>query len=281
MELNKGNKELAKSHLTSSAFYSNNNKRQRAQSYEKLGDISFADKNYVYAQKYYDSSSRFITEDYPNGEQIKSKASKLADLVKAIETAQFEDSVQRIAALSEKDREDFLKETLKQIKREEQRRKELEAAKLLALQQSQTTATTGNANKFIFNNPKLREDGYNEFRKNWGVRENTDDWRRSERIILNANIDPLSQDSTQQAAGGADGAGCQRAAAVAVRRGGHRLDDGRRPGCSRCQAAAATLRPVTDRLRPPAGRVRQDGAQERDDPAGRGDCAGSGGWRNL
>ena len=203
MELNKGNKELAKSHLTSSAFYSNNNKRQRAQSYEKLGDISFADKNYVYAQKYYDSSSRFITEDYPNGEQIKSKASKLADLVKAIETAQFEDSVQRIAALSEKDREDFLKETLKQIKREEQRRKELEAAKLLALQQSQTTATTGNANRFIFNNPKLREDGYNEFRKNWGVRENTDDWRRSERIILNANIDPLSQDSTQQAVGGA------------------------------------------------------------------------------
>ena len=197
MELNKGNKELAKSHLTSSAFYSNNNKRQRAQSYEKLGDISFADKNYVYAQKYYDSSSRFITDDYPNGEQIKNKASKLADLVKAIETAQFEDSVQRIAALSEKDREDFLKETLKQIKRDEQRRKEIEAAKLLALQQSQATPAVGNANKFIFNNPKLREEGYNDFRKNWGLRENTDDWRRSERIILNANQDQQDQDSTQ------------------------------------------------------------------------------------
>jgi tetratricopeptide (TPR) repeat protein len=197
MELNKGNKELAKSHLTSSAFYSNNNKRQRAQSYEKLGDISFADKNYVYAQKYYDSSSRFITDDYPNGEQIKNKASKLADLVKAIETAQFEDSVQRIAALSEKDREDFLKETLKQIKRDEQRRKEIEAAKLLAIQQSQATPAVGNANKFIFNNPKLREEGYNDFRKNWGLRENTDDWRRSERIILNANQDQQDQDSTQ------------------------------------------------------------------------------------
>jgi tetratricopeptide (TPR) repeat protein len=199
MELNSGNQALAKSHLTSSAFYSNNNKRQRAQSYEKLGDLSFNEKNYVFAQKYYDSSSRFITDDYPNGELIKSKASKLADLVKAIETAQFEDSVQRIAALSEKDREDFLKETLKQIKREEQRRKELEAAKLLALQQSQTTPTTGNANKFIFNNPKLREEGYNDFRKNWGVRENTDDWRRSERIVLNANIDPQGQDTTAQA----------------------------------------------------------------------------------
>jgi hypothetical protein len=197
MELNKGNKPLAKSHLTSAAFYSNNNKRQRAQAYEKLGDISFQDKNFVFAQKYYDSSSRFITEDYPNGEQIKSKATKLADLVKAIEIAQFEDSVQKIAALSEKDREDFLKETLKQIKRDEQRRKELEAAKLLALQQSQPVNNNANSNKFIFNNPKLREEGYNEFRKNWGVRENTDDWRRSERIILNANIAVAGQDSTQ------------------------------------------------------------------------------------
>jgi hypothetical protein len=197
MEINKGNKPLAKSHLTSAAFYSNNNKRQRAQAYEKLGDLSFQEKNFVYAQKYYDSSSRFITEDYPNGEQIKSKATKLADLVKAIETAQFEDSVQKIAALSEKDREDFLKETLKQIKRDEQRRKELEAAKLLALQQSQPTNTNANANKFIFNNPKLREEGYNEFRKNWGQRDNTDDWRRSERIVLNANIDVQGQDSTQ------------------------------------------------------------------------------------
>jgi tetratricopeptide (TPR) repeat protein len=201
MELAKGNKPMAKEHLTSAAFYSNNNKRQRAQAYEKLGDISFQEKNFVSAQKYYDSSSRFITDDYPNGDQIKSKATKLADLVKAIELAQFEDSVQRIAALSEKDREDFLKETIKQIKRDEQRRKEQEAAKLLALQQSQTNNTTTNSNKFIFNNPKLREEGYNEFRKNWGLRENTDDWRRSERIVLNANINLQDQDSNNVQAG--------------------------------------------------------------------------------
>ncbi|MCE2685798.1 MAG: hypothetical protein LW839_03050 [Cryomorphaceae bacterium] len=197
MELSKGNKPLAKAHLTSSAFYSTTNKRQHAQSYEKLGDLSFQEKNFVYAQKYYDSSARFITDDYPNGEQVKNKATKLADLVKAIEIAQFEDSVQRIAGLSEKDRTAFLEETIKQMKRDEQRRKELEAAKLLALQQSQPTNTSGNANKFIFNNPKLREEGFNEFRKNWGVRENTDDWRRSERLILNVNIDLQDQDSTQ------------------------------------------------------------------------------------
>jgi hypothetical protein len=178
------------------------NKRQKAMSYEKLGDLSFATKDYVAAQKYYDSCTRFINDDYPNGDIVKNKATKLADLVKAIETANFEDSVQRIAKLSEKDREDFLKETLKEMKREQQRRKEQEAAKLLALQQNQpNTGAVNNSNKFIFNNPKLREDGYNEFRKMWGQRENEDDWRRSEKIVLNtaANATSKTDSSATQA----------------------------------------------------------------------------------
>ena len=185
VEINRNEKAKAKSYLTESAFYSTTNKRQKAMSYEKLGDLAFNTKDYVSAQKYYDSCARFISEDYPNGDIIKNKAAKLADLVKAIETANFEDSVQRIAKMTEDDREDFLKETLKEMKREQQRRKEQEAAKLLALQQNQTTTgTVNNANKFIFNNPKLREDGYNEFRKLWGQRDNEDDWRRSEKIVM-------------------------------------------------------------------------------------------------
>ena len=198
VELNRNEKSKAKSYLTESAFYSTTNKRQKAMSYEKLGDLSFQTKDYVSAQKYYDSCARFISDDYPNGDLIKNKAAKLADLVKAIETAIFEDSVQRIAKMSEDDREDFLKETLKQLKREQQRRKEQEAAKLLALQQNQTTTgTVNNANKFIFNNPKLREDGYNEFRKLWGQRENEDDWRRSERMVLNdPTLNAGQQDSS-------------------------------------------------------------------------------------
>lgn len=183
-ELNRSDKPKAIEYLTKSAFFSTTNKRQKAMSYEKLGDLTFADKDYVSAQKYYDSCSRFIDDNYPNGELVKSRAIKLSDLVKAIETANFEDSVQRIAKLSEKDRTEFLKDALKQIKEEQQKRKEQEAAKMLALQEQANTNTGGsNANKFVFNNPKLREAGYNEFKKTWGVRENEDDWRRSEKVV--------------------------------------------------------------------------------------------------
>lgn len=183
-ELNRFDKPKAVEYLTKSAFFSTTNKRQKAMSYEKLGDLTFASKDYVSAQKYYDSCSRFIDENYPNGELVKSRAIKLSDLVKAIETAIFEDSVQRIARLSEKDRTEFLKDALKQIKEEQQKRKEQEAAKMLALQdQANSNAGGSNANKFVFNNPKLREAGFNEFKKTYGVRENEDDWRRSDKVV--------------------------------------------------------------------------------------------------
>jgi tetratricopeptide (TPR) repeat protein len=196
LEINRGNKEIAKVYLTESAFYSNGNARQKAMSYEKLGDLSYAEKEYVSAQKYYDSCTRFIPEGYPNGDQIRDKAIKLSDLVTAIETVVFEDSVQQIALLDEDDREDFLKETLKQIKREAQKRKEMEAAKLLALQE-QNNANSNNTNKSVFTNPKLREQGYEDFRKAWGSRDNEDHWRRSEKILFSnvTDFDSTAVDS--------------------------------------------------------------------------------------
>lgn len=189
VELNQNNKKQAKIYLTQSAFYSNNNKRQRAMAYETLGDLCFTDRDYLSAQKYYDSCSRFVTDDYPNGKDIKNKAVKLADLVRAVETATFEDSVQHIAKMSEKERNEYLKETLKKMKDEIQRKKELEAQKLLDLQSQQNNEAGNNANKFVFNNPKLRETGFKEFQKQWGPRENEDDWRRSNKIIFNNNIE--------------------------------------------------------------------------------------------
>ena len=183
LELNRGEKELGINYLTECAFYSNGNARQKAMAYEKLGDLSYDDRDYVAAQKYYDSCARFIPEGYPNGDLVKEKAVKLSDLVVAIETVNFEDSVERIALMSEKDRESFLKQTLKQLKREAQERKEREAAKLLALQEQSNANANASASKSVFSNPKLLREGYEEFRKKWGTtRENEDHWRRSEKM---------------------------------------------------------------------------------------------------
>jgi len=86
-------------------------------------EIFLLKKNYVFAQRYYDSSARVIPEAYFNFEVIRNKADKLANLVRDIDIIIFEDSVQRIASMGEKDREQFVKDVIKQIQKEEQEKR--------------------------------------------------------------------------------------------------------------------------------------------------------------
>ena len=109
-------KEKAKENYTLSARWSVSNDRQKGVSYLRLADIHFDEKDYLKAQKYYDSSVTALPEDYEGYEQLKNKAEGLSDLVVNYETVAFEDSVQRIAFLPEKEREKFLEKTLKEIK---------------------------------------------------------------------------------------------------------------------------------------------------------------------
>lgn len=183
IEIELGNLPMAKVYLTSSAFYSVKNPRQKAMAYEKLADLSYAEKAYPAAQKYYDSCAKVMPQEYPNGKVIAAKAAKLQQLVFAIVTAEVEDSLQRVAKMPEKEQTAFIKDVIKQLKEEAQRRKALEEAKLRALQEQATTnAGGGEGSKWIFNNQKLKEEGFVEFRKMWGDRKNEDDWRRSTKI---------------------------------------------------------------------------------------------------
>ncbi len=186
IELQNNNKPKAIDYLTQSAFYSVSNTRQKGMSYEKLGNMSFADRNYIKAQKYYDSCATVIGDDYPNAEGVRNKAIKLADLVAAVETASFEDSVQRIAQLSEEDRTKFIEKVILQKKAEEANRKKREAERLRELQQNQNNFVDngGSGNKWYFNNAKTRSDGFDEFRKLWGTRENEDNWRRTDKTVV-------------------------------------------------------------------------------------------------
>jgi tetratricopeptide (TPR) repeat protein len=190
IELKENKEQKASEHLTLSAFYSNKNKRQKGMAYEKLGDLKFAKRDYVRAQKYYDSCANVIPETYPNAEAIRNKAANLANLVVAVETAMFEDSVQRIAAMPETQRQDFLEDLIKKIKEEEQKRKEREAIRLRELQENQTTFNDGAVgSKFYWNNEKMMRDGKQEFKRLWGERLDEDDWRRSEKLPTNIITD--------------------------------------------------------------------------------------------
>jgi len=183
VEFNENDEREAIYFLHQSAFYSTTNTRQKGMAYERLADLSFLKRNYVPAQKYYDSCAQVITDAYPNAETIRNKANNLAALVRAVETSQKEDSLQRIASMDEKSRVKFLKDVIKQIKEEEAARKKREAERLRELQKNQLLASnTGNGSKWYWNNDKSRTEGLEDFKRLWGQRENEDDWRRSGKI---------------------------------------------------------------------------------------------------
>lgn len=189
-----GNKEKGVELMHKAILYSTANNRQKAICYEKLGDLSFSDRNYVKSQKYYDSCVQVLPDNYPNGDGIRNKALKLKDLVVAVETAAYEDSVQRIAGMSQEDRYAFAEKLIKKMKEDEKRRKEQEAIRLKEIQNQQATTNEPSGNKFFWNSPKLKSEGLESFRKQWGPRENEDDWRRSEKIVM-ADFNTEDQDS--------------------------------------------------------------------------------------
>lgn len=185
MDLQKGDESKAFVNLTSSAFYSTSNNRQKAMAYEQMADLKFAKRDYIPAQKYYDSCAKVMPDTYPNFEGIKNKASKLRDLVKAVEIAIFEDSVQRIANMDESERLSYLDKVGQQLKDREAERKKKEAEKLLALQKNENAFNQNQTgNKWYFRNAKTRAEGLNEFKKQWGSRDNADDWRRADKIVF-------------------------------------------------------------------------------------------------
>lgn len=184
--LQEKNKLEAINLLHKSTYYSTNNKRQQAISYDRLGTISFQDKQYVKAQKYYDSCANVMPENYPNGDEIRKKAIKLKKLVESVTIFETQDSLLRIVKMSEKDRENYIKKTIKKIKEDIARKEREEKAKMQAKIAKQIAEELNNpsSNNWYWNNAKTKADGISEFKKNWGARDNEDDWRRSDKIVL-------------------------------------------------------------------------------------------------
>lgn len=184
MELNRGNEDLAMQHFTNSAFYSTKNTKQKAKSYLTMADLRYAKRDYIRAQKYYDSCVRATDDTFPKYDLIASKAKQLEELVIAVETAQLEDSLQRIARMDEDSQEKFLKDVIKKREEDERIRKQREAEKLRELSKNNTAFGTDlNAKgSGYWNNGKALQDGFNEFKKKWGQRDNEDNWRRSDKV---------------------------------------------------------------------------------------------------
>ncbi len=199
---NDGDKPRAMDLYTKSVFYSISNAKQKGKSYERMGEMKIMEKDYVKAQKYYDSCVRVAPPEYKNRDLVERKAKKLLDLVDAIETANLQDSVIRIAQMSPSEQEAFLEKVKAQLEKEEKERLEREsirAAELAAMQQmaqSNNSGGGGGGKSWYFYDERNKTDGFETFKQLWGQRELEDDWRRSTKMPSTVNMPTVDQNDS-------------------------------------------------------------------------------------
>ncbi len=167
-----------------SARASTKNENQKGLSYLALADLLFEKKNYTSAQAYYDSSVTALEEDYPGYTDLYIKNKYLTNLVTNLNTIEFQDSVQQVAQMSEKKRNDLIQSLIrkhKQKQREEAEQKALEA-KYNSMRYNNQQRSYGTnqqvAGKWYFYSPAAVDRGEAAFKRKWGERKLEDNWRR-------------------------------------------------------------------------------------------------------
>ncbi len=187
------NEILAINNYKLSVKNSTQNPKQKALSYLKLGDISFEQAEYALSGAYYDSTMITLPKDYKDYDLINKRKTTLETLVGYIKTIQREDSLQRIAKMSETDRNNFIDKLIVKLEEEEEKKREEQENLLL---QNQNPNYDPNAGKiglpgmsdgtkgdWYFYNQTTKSFGINDFVKKWGNRKLEDNWRRSQKAV--------------------------------------------------------------------------------------------------
>ncbi len=170
-----------------------NNPNQKALSYLKLGEINFDRANYTPAEAYYDSAVVTLSKDHPDYKNIVARKKTLETLVGYMRTISKEDSLQRIAKMSDAEINAFIDKLIIAKEKEEQRKQQEQEAAKNANNGASSMAPGGDSRStdvafaqavsFYFYSPNVVAFGIADFTKKWGNRKSEDNWRRSNRAL--------------------------------------------------------------------------------------------------
>jgi tetratricopeptide (TPR) repeat protein len=172
-----------------SAEVSVNNVSQKAMSFLAAANIYFVRPDYRNAQAFYDSTLFFLDDKYPDYLAISQKSANLNRLIENISIVEAQDSLQRVAGMSESDRNKFIDGLIEKVKKEEEKQKELERQtqqNFMSQKQQQYDPRYQNmmSGKWYFYNPTALSFGQSEFAKVWGRRKLEDNWRRKNKMVV-------------------------------------------------------------------------------------------------
>lgn len=176
MELERGNYTAAQDFLRKSSKYKSGNQTSNNEAYLLLGDISFDQHKYPLAASFYDSLQ--VANLMPSdADRVKKRKPLLALLIAFSNTIERQDSLQRIAAMTEEQRTAFLKKLAKDMRKQQGLKEEaINAGNIIP--RSDPFASNQASGEWYFDNENLKRAGAATFVQTWGVRPNVDNWRR-------------------------------------------------------------------------------------------------------
>ncbi len=205
MELERKNTEGAKALLlraTRINTISGDDNSQKSKCFLLLAELFFRERNFSESKRFYDSVN--ITEIAPPDiPAIEKRKLSLSVIVQQQQIMYRQDSLQRLAAMPEEEREAFLRKLARQL-RKQQGLKEEEFSGSAALpgnndNQSADMFGSNAKGEWYFNNNSLKAKGFTEFKNKWGTRPNVDNWRRSA-VMSQVNNVPQGNNNVQQTA---------------------------------------------------------------------------------
>ncbi|SEW33382.1 type IX secretion system periplasmic lipoprotein PorW/SprE [Chitinophaga arvensicola] len=185
--------EAAINYMKQSLKIPSDNLMQRTLTYKGIADIYYDQRNYTDAKKYYDSTAGVMTADFVDAPVVAIRKEVLTEVVVRLETIHREDSLQKLAAMSPSERNIVLTKMVAVMEKEAADKKKKEKLEAANPQEGSSLSMGGTAyspkeekGDWYFYNAGSKSSGYSEFKRKWGNRQPTDNWRRSQNGVVNA-----------------------------------------------------------------------------------------------
>ena len=191
----------------------------------KLGDIYWDKERYNDAQRCYGQAIGMLDKERKDYEELAARSKILDDLVPYTDAIHLQDSLQSLAKMSESERNAAIDRTIEALKKKEKEERRLQAEQNAQNQQNggndmaqnnqfgnntamQNQQNQRNAQWYFYNQMAVSQ-GKAAFQKQWGKRENVDNWQRVNKTVVafqteEPKLTEEQQDSIAQAEAAAD-----------------------------------------------------------------------------
>lgn len=176
----------------------------------RLGGLYWDKERYADAQRCYGEAIGLLDKDRSDYEELSYRSKVLDELVPYTEAIHLQDSLQELARMPEKERLEAIDRVIEALKKKEKeeadKAREAEVEKTLA-QRGNTgrtnntptppTATQQGNGQWYFYNPMTVNQGKQTFQRQWGKRDNADNWRRHNQTVVNLFQDAEDSEASE------------------------------------------------------------------------------------